>query len=194
MKTDKDLYIMGEIIDGDELAVAIVGTRTPSEYGLRMAKRFSAGLAKRRVTVISGLARGIDTAAHKAAIAAGGRTIAVLGSGLDIIYPPENKELAREIAANGAVITAFPPGTKPLGKNFLARNSLIAGLSRAVLVVEGRRKSGTISTATHAANLSRHVFAVPGKLDSPLSEAPNYLIREGAHLARSVDDILDTIL
>lgn len=171
--------------------VAIVGSRTPTRYGREVAYKFSYELARRGVTIVSGLARGIDTVAHTAALAAGGKTIAVLGSGIDIIYPPENKELAKRIAQNGRVVSPFPKGTKPIGKNFLIRNEFIVKLSKAVLVVEGRRRSGTLSTAAHAANLGVEVFAVPGPIDSPMSEAPNYLIEQGARVANSPWDILE---
>ncbi len=171
--------------------VAIVGTRTPTKYGVTVAYQFSFELAKKGVTIVSGLARGIDTIAHKAALDAGGRTIAVLGSGIDIIYPPENKELAKKIEQNGKVISPFPKGAMPLPKNFLIRNELIARLSQAVLVVEGKIKSGTLSTANHAANLGIEVFAIPGPVNSPMSQAPLYLIENGARIAKSPKDILD---
>lgn len=172
-------------------AIAIVGTRTPTKYGLQMAYRFSYELAKNGVTIVSGLARGIDTVAHQAALDAGGCTIAVLGSGIDIIYPPENKKLAAQIAKNGRLVTPFPKGTPPLAKNFLIRNELIVKLSQAILVVEGRRRSGTLSTANYAANLGVEVFAVPGPVNSEMSEAPLYLIEQGARMARSPQDILE---
>lgn len=185
------LNIKGKITKNDKLAVAIVGTRTPTKYGRKIAYSFAFSLAENGITIVSGLARGIDTVAHIAALDAGGRTIAVLGSGLDIIYPPENEKLAAQIVKHGALITQFPKGTKPLGINFLQRNQLIVKLSKAVLVIEGRRKSGTLSTATHAANLGVEVFAIPGPVNSPLSEAPHYLIEQGARLAKSPEDILE---
>lgn len=188
------LFVLGKILKKDRRAVAIVGSRNMTGYGKRTAIRFTKKLVDNGITIVSGLARGIDTVAHNTALAAGGRTIAVLGSGIDIIYPPENKSLALEISQKGAVISEFPPGTKPLAANFLARNRIIAGLSLAVLVIEGKRRSGTISTATHAANMGREVFAIPGPVDSPLSEAPNYLISQGANVARKPQDILDIIL
>lgn len=165
-----------------------------TNYGKRTAARFARELAKNKITIISGLARGIDTVAHKAALSAGGRTIAVLGCGLDIIYPPENKAFAERIKNNGALISEFPLGTKPLGKNFLTRNRIISGLSLAVLVVEGAKRSGTLSTASWAANQGREVFAIPGPIDSPLSAAPLYLIENGAQIAQNPKDILDLIL
>lgn len=172
-------------------AVAIVGSRTPTKYGHEIAYKFAYTLARNGVTIVSGLARGIDTVAHIAALDAGGETIAVLGSGIDIIYPPENKSLAERITQSGKLISPFPKGTKPIGKNFLIRNEFIAKLSQAVLVVEGRRKSGTISTATHAANLGIEVFAIPGPINSPMSEAPLHLIEQGARIAKTPEDILE---
>lgn len=184
------LYIEGEILKSDQLAVAIVGTRSPTDYGIKMAHKFSFTLAKRGVTIISGMARGIDSVAHKAALRAGGRTIAVLGSGLDVIYPAENKILFNKIVKSGAVVSEFSPGTKPLPKNFLARNRIISGLSLAVLVVEGTKRSGTFSIAAKAANQNREVFAMPGRVDKPQSYAPHYLIENGAHIAQTPEDIL----
>jgi DNA processing protein len=188
-----DLNIQGKILKKDKRAVAIVGTRTPTKYGREVAYKFSFELAKKGITIVSGLARGIDTVAHNAALDAGGRTIAVLGSGLDVIYPPENLGLAQRIIKSGALVSQFAYGTKPLGKNFLIRNELVARLSRAILVVEGSRRSGTISTASHAANLGVEVFAVPGPVNSPMSEAPLYLIEQGAQIARVPGDILEYI-
>ena len=185
------LYISGKIIKRDSFAVAIVGSRMATKYGLETARDFSYGLAKAGVTIISGLARGIDTEAHKAALNAEGRTIAVLGSGLNIIYPPENKTLAEKIIKHGALVSEFPEDSLPLPKNFLQRNRIIAGLSLAVIVVEGRRRSGTLSTARYAAEMGREVFAVPGPVNSRLSEAPLYLIEQGARVAKSPEDVLE---
>lgn len=179
------LNILGKILPGDKNAVAIVGTRNPSARGKKLAYDFAYYLAGHGVTIVSGLARGIDTQAHKAALEAGGRTIAVIGSGLDNIYPPENNDLAEKIANQGAVVTEFEDGTKPLAKNFLARNRLIAKLSKAVLVIEGKARSGTLSTASHAANLGVEVFAIPG------SEATDWLISEGATIANNPKEVLD---
>lgn len=187
----KTLYIEGKIKPQDDLAVAIVGTRKMTAYGKRVTEEFTRALVKKKVTIISGLAYGIDTIAHQTALAAGGRTIAVLGSGVDVIYPSENKFLARKIIKNGALVSEFPPGTKPLGKHFLVRNRIISGLSKAVLVVEGKRRSGTLSTATHAANQGREVFAVPGPINSPLSDAPLFLISQGANIAKNPEDVLE---
>lgn len=187
------LYIQGKILPEDEKAVAIVGSRITSIYGREVAYKFSYELAKKGVTIVSGLARGIDTIAHTAALDANGRTIAVLASGIDIIYPPENANLAKKIIKSGALVTEFPAGIKPLPKNFLARNRIISGLSLAVLVIEGKSRSGTLSTATHAANQGREVFAVPGPINSPLSALPNYLIENGAQIAKRPEDILEYI-
>lgn len=189
----EELYIQGKILPEDEKAVAIVGSRITSKYGREVAYKFSYELAKKGVTIVSGLARGIDTIAHTAALDANGRTIAVLASGIDIIYPPENISLAKKIIKSGALVTEFPAGTKPLPKNFLARNRIISGLSLAVLVIEGKSRSGTLSTATHAANQGREVFAVPGPINSPLSALPNYLIENGAQIAKKPEDILEYI-
>lgn len=168
-------------------AVAIVGTRTPSKNGREMAYKFSFELAKAGITIVSGLARGIDTVTHQAALDAGGKTIAVLGSGVDVIYPPENKNLAKEITKLGEIVSPFPKGTLPLAKNFLIRNELIVKLSQAVLVVEGKMRSGTLNTASHAANLGVEVFAIPG---SPIT---NFLIENGAKVAKSPQDIMEYI-
>lgn len=187
----KEIYVEGEILPRDSKAVAIVGSRITSKYGREVAYKFSYELAKNGVTIVSGLARGIDTIAHSAALDAKGRTIAVLANGIDIVYPPENTNLAKRIVKSGALITEFPAGIKPLPKNFLARNRIISGLSLAVLVIEGRSRSGTLSTATHAANQGREVFAVPGPINSSLSALPNYLIENGAQIAKSPDDVFE---
>lgn len=177
----------------DSYAIAIVGTRTPTKYGEEIAFEFSYELSKKGFTIVSGLARGIDTIAHTAALKAGGRTIAVVGSGLDVIYPPENADLFKRITNSGAVVSELPQGTRPIPKNFLSRNRIISGLSKAVVIIEGRRRSGTLSTATHAAYQGREVFAVPGPVTSKLSEAPLYLIEQGACVAKSAQDILDML-
>ncbi len=185
------LYLVGEIKPEDRKAVAIVGTRRMTDYGRKIAWNFAFSLAKQGVVIVSGLARGIDAVAYTAALKAGGRTLAVLGSGLDIVYPAENKGLAEKIVRNGALISEFSLGTKPLGENFLIRNRIISGLSLAVLVIEGARKSGTLSTASYAANQGREVFAVPGSIDSVMSGAPHFLIENGAAVASKPEDILD---
>ena len=187
------LYVEGSILPRDSKAVAIVGSRIPTKYGLKVAYDFAFFLAQNGVTIISGLARGIDTAAHNGALDGNGRTIAVFGSGLDIIYPYENKDLSEKITKFGALVSPFVYGTKPLGVNFLGRNKIIAMLSKVVLIVEGAKRSGTLSTAASAANLGIEVFAIPGPVDSETSYAPNYLIQNGARVAQSPRDILDYI-
>lgn len=170
----KTLYINGEILPRDLKAVAIVGTRNMSERGKKLALEFGYNLAKAGITIVSGMARGIDSQAHLGAIKADGRTIAVLGSGLDFIYPPENRYLYSRIIKNGAVITEYKPGTPPYQRNFLARNRIVSGLSVAVLVIEGDLQSGTRSTVGWAADQGKEVFAVPG---SPITD---FLIDNGA--------------
>ena len=187
------LYVKGELLPEDELAVAIVGTRRPTIYGRQAAELFGGGLAKHRITVTSGLARGIDTFAHRAALDCGGRTLAVLGSGLDIIYPAENKKLAAEIAERGALISEFPLGTKPDGINFPRRNRIISGLSPACIVIEAGDSSGALITAEFALEQGRDVFAVPGSIFSPASRGPNRLIFEGAKPARGLEDVLEDL-
>lgn len=179
------LFVNGEIKPGDANAIAIVGSRQMTQNGKSLAYQFSSALAKAGFIIISGLARGIDTIAHETALNARGRTIAVLGSGLDIIYPKENARLAQKISQNGAVVTQFRPGTKPLAKNFLARNRIVSGLAKALLVIEGSKRSGTLSTVSWAANQGRDVFAIPG------SEATDYLIDEGAIIVHKPEDILE---
>ena len=180
-----DLYILGKLTKADKTAIAVVGSREMTAKCKKLTEDFVKEFVRAGVTIVSGLARGIDTIAHQTALDNGGRTIAVLGSGIDIIYPPENKSLADRIIKNGALVSGFPNGTKPIGANFLARNQLIVKLSQVVLVVEGKRRSGTISTANHAANEDIEVFAIPG------SEATNYLIENGASIANLPSDVLE---
>jgi DNA processing protein len=188
------IYVRGELKKADNCAVAIVGSRKMTSYGREVTERFSGELAGFGVTVVSGLARGVDTVAHQAALDAGGRTIAVVGSGLDRIYPPENMKLANEIITKkSAVISEYPLNYPALPTNFPSRNRIISGLSRAVIVVEGAKKSGTLLTATAAGEQGRTVFAVPGQITSPLSEAPLFLIQNGAKIASNTRDILDEI-
>ncbi len=182
---ENNLFIEGEYLEKDKNAVAIVGSRRMSPRGKKLAYEYSFSLAKKGITIISGLAIGIDTVVHSAALDAGGRTIAVIGSGLDIIYPKENTELAKRIIKNGCLVTEFKEGTPPLGKNFLARNKVIAALSKAVVIIEGQRRSGTLSTASHAADLGVEVFVIPG------SPATDWLIEEGATIAKRPADIID---
>ncbi len=176
-----------------EKAIAIVGSRETNDYWRRQAYKFSFEIAKSGITIVSGLARGIDTVAHQGALDAGGRTIAVLGSGIDVIYPPENKDLALKIKKHGKLISPFPKGTKPLAKNFLARNKIIAEMSQAILVVGGKRRSGTLSTASYAANLGLEVFVILGALTDPFSEVGYFLVENGARIARSPEDLIEYV-
>lgn len=185
------LYIAGEIRREDALAIAVIGSRGPTPYGRIAAENFTAMLSRRGFVIISGMARGIDTMAHRATLAAGGRTIAVLGSGLDRCYPPENAELFKQIAKSGAVISQFPFGAEPEQWNFPMRNRVISGLSLGVLVIEAGEKSGTMSTAYGALDEGREVFAVPGRIDSSKSIGCNRLIQKGAKLVISPDDVVN---
>ena len=185
------LYIKGGIKKQDELSVGIVGSRLCTHYGIKTAARFAEGLSAYGVTVVSGLARGIDTAAHNGAVKAGGRTIAVLGNGLSSIYPAENKKLAEAIIENGAVISEFPMEVAPIKTNFPRRNRVISGLSKGVVVVEAAEKSGALITADFALEEGREVFAVPGAAGSTASSGTNNLIKEGARLIESADELLD---
>ncbi len=187
------LYLKGDLNAGDDLAVAIVGTRRPTIYGRQAAELFAKGLAQHGVTVVSGLAKGVDTFAHRATLDGGGRTVAVLGSGLDIIYPGENRRLAAEVVERGALISEFPLGTQPDGINFPRRNRIIAGLSLACLVVEAAETSGALITAEFALEQGREVFAVPGNIFSPASRGPNRLIAEGAKPVCEMADLLEEL-
>jgi DNA processing protein len=187
------LYCRGELLPRDGLAVAIVGSRRSTLYGQQQAERLAGALARAGLTIVSGLARGIDGAAHRAAIKAGGRTIAVLATGVECIYPPEHSELAAEVARNGAVVSEAALDQQPIPGIFPQRNRIISGLSLGVLVVEASRTSGSLHTARHALEQGREVFAVPGRIDSPASEGCHDLIRDGAMLVRSVDDILEAL-
>ncbi|MGH7366870.1 MAG: DNA-processing protein DprA [Candidatus Rokuibacteriota bacterium] len=184
------LHVRGSLVDADALAVAIVGSRRATPYGLEVAETLAADLAARGVTVVSGLARGIDAAAHRGALRVGGRTLAVLGSGVDVIYPPENQRLAAEIAERGALLSQFAPGTPPLPHNFPTRNQVIAAMSLAVVVVEATEKSGSLITARLAAELGREVLAVPGRITAPESRGANRLIQDGAHVAMGWEDVV----
>ena len=185
------LYVRGEWTAKDANALAVVGTRAASAYGRAQAERLSFLSAKAGLTVVSGLARGIDTAAHRGALKSGGRTIAVIGGALDCLYPPENKGLADEIAAGrGAVVSEFPMGREPGRTTFVWRNRLVSGLSKGVLVVEAGAHSGAMQTAALALEQDRSVMAVPGRVDLEGSKGPHKLIRDGARLVEELDDIL----
>jgi len=187
------LYALGELTPQDDWAVAIVGTRRITHYGQQAAQEIAGFLAQNGVTVISGLARGIDSIAHRAALDAGGRTIAVLGSGVDQIYPAENRGLASEMTAAGAIISDYALGTPPEAGNFPPRNRIIAGLSIAVVVVEAGERSGARITANFAVEQGREVFAVPGSIYSPQSKGTNRLIRDGAHPLLAPEDLLEVL-
>lgn len=184
------LYVQGTLSERDRWAIALVGTRKASHYGRDTAFQLAFDLAREGLTVVSGLALGIDAAAHQGALEAGGRTIAVLPCGIDTIYPPEHRQLARQVADRGALVTEFPPGTGAESKNFPPRNRLISGLSLGVVVVEAPEKSGALLTAESAAEQGREVFAVPGPATSASSRGSNRLIQDGAKLVMSIDDIL----
>jgi DNA processing protein len=186
-------YIRGDLRPSDSNAVALVGSRSCTTYGRRVAERLAADLARAGFTVVSGLARGIDGIAHRGALQAGGRTLAVLAGGLSKIYPPEHADLAREVEAAGALLSESPMRMEPMAGMFPARNRLISGLSRAVVVIEAAEKSGALITARHAAEQGRPVFAVPGPLDSPSSAGTHHLVRQGAILLRGLDDILEEL-
>ncbi len=187
------LYIHGELKPEDNNSVSIVGTRTPTRYGKKMAHNIGYNLAQQGVTVISGLAKGLDSQAHNAAIEAKGRTIAVLGSGLLRLYPKENRKLAKKIETSGAVISEFPLETTPYRSNFPIRNRTISGLSLGTVVVEAATKSGTLITAGFALEQGRVVFAVPGNMDQPTSQGANALIKQGAVLLQDTEDIFREI-
>jgi DNA processing protein len=185
--------VRGTLRADDALAVAIVGSRRATPYGTEMAARLAEDLAARGVTIVSGLARGIDTAAHRGALAGGGRTIAVLGHGIDLCYPPENRTLADDIEAHGALVSQFSPGTPPHARNFPLRNRTIAGLALGVVVVEAAERSGALITAGAAGDFGREVYAVPGRVTSETSRGAHGLLRDGATLVRSWTDIVEEL-
>ncbi|HQJ15000.1 MAG TPA: DNA-processing protein DprA [Candidatus Omnitrophota bacterium] len=187
------LYIKGSLTEADVLAIAMVGCRSPSFYGIEQAERFASEFACRGITVVSGMARGIDTRSHEGALKAGGRTIAVIGSGLGNVYPPENRPLAERIACSGAVMSEFPMNADPARFNFPRRNRIISGLALGVLVVEAGRNSGSLITARYGLEQGRDIFAIPGKIDSPQSFGTNSLIRDGAWPVSCIEDILDAL-
>ncbi len=187
------LYTKGEIQPQDRFAIAIVGSRKLTHYGASVAEDISGNLAFMGFTVVSGMARGVDSICHRGALKAGGRTIAVLGSGPDVPYPPENKTLMDKIADSGCVVSEFPPGTPPDKENFPRRNRLISGLSLGVLVIEATADSGALITARYALEQGREVFAVPGNITSSNSEGTNELIKKGAVLTRRAEDIVEEL-
>jgi DNA processing protein len=187
------LYVKGELRPTDDWAVALVGTRKATSYGREAVRALAGDLARAGVTVVSGLAKGIDTQAHRAAIEAGGRTLAVLGSGVDIIYPYENLKLAQDVSAHGALISEYALGAPPEASNFPPRNRIISGLSRGVIVVEAGEQSGALITADFAADQGRDVFAVPGSIFQRGSLGTNRLIRDGAAPVLSANDVLEAL-
>jgi DNA processing protein len=187
------LFVRGNLVPEDALSIAIVGTRHCSHYGRQTAERLAAGLARAGLTVVSGLARGIDAAAHQGALRAGGRTLAVLGSGVLNVYPPEHVNLAEQVVAAGAVISENPPMSEPMTGTFPQRNRVITGMSLGVIVVEAGDRSGALISARHAMEQGREVFAVPGRVDSRTSRGCHQLIRDGAKLVETVEDILDEL-
>jgi DNA processing protein len=187
------LYVRGNLLPEDQQALAIIGTRKATHHGRQTTYELSKRIAKQGVTIVSGLALGIDTSAHLGALDAGGRTIAVFGNGIDRAYPQENRDLARRIVQQGAVISEFPIGTPPQGKNFPRRNRLISGLSMGVLVTEAPMRSGSLITATYALEQGREVFAVPANIYNQASAGTNRLLQEGAKLVMNEQDILDEL-
>jgi len=187
------LFVQGQLLPSDELSVAIVGTRHATVYGRQQAERIAFGLAKAGITVVSGMARGIDTAAHQGALDAGGRTIAVFGCGIGHIYPPENEGLAKAIAAAGALVSEYAPDARPRGGMFPQRNRIISGMTHATLVIEAPERSGSLITARTACEQGREVMALPGNVNSRASQGTNLLIRDGAKLVRNVEDILECL-
>jgi DNA processing protein len=187
------LYIKGELREQDAWAVAVVGTRRASTYGREVTRRLAGELARNGITVVSGMARGIDGVAHRAALEAGGRTIAVFGCGIDHIYPSEHRKLAQQIASHGALISDYPLGTPPEGRNFPPRNRIISGLSLGVLVTNAGKSSGALITADFAAEQGRDVFAVPGSILTQGSVGPNRLIQDGAKLVIRAEDIMEEL-
>ncbi|HEV8614615.1 MAG TPA: DNA-processing protein DprA [Methylomirabilota bacterium] len=187
------VYVRGRLVDDDALAVAIVGSRRATPYGVEVAERLASELASRGVTIVSGFARGIDTAAHRGALAAGGRTLAVLGCGVDVVYPAENAPLVAQVAARGALLSQFPLGTPPVPQNFPARNRTLAGLALGVIVVEAAERSGALITAGFAGDLGREVFAIPGRITSESSRGANGLLQDGAKLVQHWMDIVSEL-
>jgi len=187
------LFVRGRLIPEDNRAVALVGTRNPTRYGQEMTELITRGLVRAGTTLVSGLARGIDTACHTAALLEGGRTIGVLGCGIDVPYPKENRGLVEDMVNSGAVMSEFRPGIAPLATNFYRRNRIVSGLTRAVVVVQATRNSGSLITASHALDQNRDVYAVPGNALNGRSWGPHHLIKQGAGLVESADDIIEAV-
>ena len=187
------IFIKGNLPEDESVKVAVIGSRSCSEYGRLTAGILARPLARAGIIIVSGMARGVDSVAHRSAIEAGGRTIAVLGSGVDVCYPKENESLHRDIINNGCVISEYPPGTKPIHYNFPARNRIISGLSKGIIVTEAAKKSGTMITVDQAADQGREVFAVPGNITVRLCEGTNKLIKDGAHVASCYLDVLEVL-
>ena len=187
------IYVRGNLLPEDDCCLAVVGTRRATTYGRQVAEEIVTDLAKNKITIISGLAKGIDTIAHHAALAAQGRTIAVFGCGLDIVYPSENARLAREIMEQGALISEYPLGTRPKADNFPRRNRIMSGMSLGVLVVEAGDRSGALITTEQALQQNREVFAIPGNIFSPASKGTNNLIQQGAKLVKNYVDVLEEL-
>ena len=189
----KILYVKGNILEADKISVGIVGSRKATPYGKWAADKFAKELSQMGVTIVSGMARGVDTTAHKGALNGNGRTIAVLGSGLDVVYPKSNIGLYNEIIENGAVISEFPLEMQPLAQNFPQRNRIISGLCLGVIVIEAKEKSGSLITAQYALEQGREVFALPGNINSIYSKGTNLLLKDGAKILMSIEDILEEI-
>ena len=187
------LYVRGRLPDDDANLVAVVGTRRPTAYGRQVTAELVEGLVEHGVVIVSGLARGIDTIAHRETLERGGTTLAVLASGLDLVYPGENLSLAQRIGRSGALVSEHPPGVKPRPESFPMRNRIMSGLSRGVLVIEAGERSGALITAYQAIDQNRDVFAVPGSILSPQSKGTNRLIQEGAKLIRTAEDVLEEL-
>jgi len=187
------LYMRGSLLPEDEWCLAVVGTRRATVYGRQVTEEIVTDLARNKITIVSGLARGIDTIAHRSALEAGGRSLAVFACGLDAVYPAENEKLARDVMESGALLSEYPPGTRPRAENFPRRNRILSGLSLGVLVAEAGETSGAMITARMALEQNREVFAIPGSILSPVSRGANHLIQEGAKLVREYTDILEEL-
>lgn len=186
------LYVLGNMSNLNNFGLSIIGCREYSEYGKKIAKNLSFWLAKRKINIISGMAKGIDSFAHVGCMTAGGKTIAVLGSGFNYIYPKENLEIFKEIIkTGGTIVTEFEPDTKPIGSNFPLRNRIISGLSEGVIVIEARKQSGTLITVDYALDQGKEIFAVPGNINNSSSYGTNQMIKEGAKIVTCLEDILE---